>query len=63
MIQSTTQTANSSRGAGGGKQKLFRFLINQVIQSTTLDVVTHSVLSVLLPTLSPHKIAADPVYS
>ena len=48
---------------GKKKQKLSHFLINQVIQLTTSDVVTHSLLLVLLPTLPPHKIAADPVYS
>lgn len=48
---------------GKEKQQLFHFLINWVIQLTTSDVVMHSVLSVLLPTLPPHKIAADPVCS
>lgn len=42
---------------GKNKHKLFCFLLNRVIQLTTSDAVTHSVLSVLLPTLSPHKIA------
>lgn len=43
---------------GKEKQQLFHFWINWLTQLTASDVVTHSVLSVLLPTLPP-----DPVCS
>lgn len=45
------------------KHQLFNFLIIWLTQLTTSDVVTHFVLSVLLPTLPLHKIVADPVSS